>query len=91
MTLVPDYSKINPIPNGGGGIFTPPNKLSQISKKLRKPKACAFLYVIKELVPDILWKFQLDINMQTFFMIFHRKMVDTKSSKFAQNGKIFKM
>ena len=26
----------------GGGIFTPPNELSQISEILRRPKACAF-------------------------------------------------
>ena len=36
----------NPILDGGG-IFTPPNELSQISKKLRRPKACDFLYVTK--------------------------------------------
>ena len=38
--------EFNPILNGGG-IFTPPNELSQISEKLRRPKACAFLYVTK--------------------------------------------
>ena len=30
-----------------GVIFTPPNELSQISEKLHRPKACAFLYMTK--------------------------------------------
>ena len=36
----------NPILNGGV-FLPPPNELSQISEILRRPKACAFLYVTK--------------------------------------------
>ena len=31
----------------GGGIFTPPNELSQISKKIAQTEGLSFLYVTK--------------------------------------------
>ena len=38
------------------------------------------------LVADILWEFQADIKMN-FFLVFHREMVVTKSSKSPENRK----
>ena len=47
MGSISRLSPVQPYSEWGGGIFTPPNELSQISKKLRRPKACAFLYATK--------------------------------------------
>ena len=66
-----------------GGIFTPPNELSQISE--------IYFYMWLKISPRHPVKISAWYECEIFFMIFHRKMVDTKSSKLAQNGKIFKM